>query len=260
MENDSVSKIIASKRILFVVSILSLYFLSGWPARMLFTGEGANEGGMIIIFLSPILATLGFVSIPVVFAIVIKLLKYPTLSSLSVWGISLITTAIGLGAFWIPVMMPGLLYKLRVHNFNVRPNLVSQSLDKNDKTYHFSLQLDNKTDKTYENVDVRVGTGFLYTLPAPNESFVWTANKTKPRRINIEPGINTITDSIFLGDCKENIELRENAVKLEVVLTYNPKNDHNTREYVKKDYILDPKVEGVDIAEYYSSICDWFLP
>lgn len=256
MENGLGAPIQISHRLLLIISALSLYFISGWPARMLFLSEVSGDGGLGLIIVAPFMAIVGFVSIPIVFGIVRAIFDFPKLTLQRILIVSLITSAIGMLAFWIPVIAPGVMYRVRVQNFNLKPTLVSQSLDQATKMYHYSLQLDNKTDKTYENVDVNIGTGFLFMHTI--EPFVWTANYAQPLKLKITPGINIISDSIYLGDCKENLDLRDGDVKLEVELVYNPGNDGSTREYIKKEYALDPVVDGVDFAAYYAGICDWF--
>jgi len=245
-----------SNALLVLISTLSLYFLSGWPARMLLFGDTSGEGGLGLIIIAPFMMVLGLISIPITFAIVRRIFNYPRLAPQRVFLVGIITTAIGTLAFWIPVIMPGVIYQTRVVNFNVKPTLISQSLDQSTKTYNFSLQLDNKTDKTYEDVDVSIGTGFLFTRTAP--PFVWTANHAKPHKLTINPGITAITDSIYLGDCKENVSLRDGSVKLELGLVYNPNNEGTTNKYTKKSYSFNPEIEGVDFSAYYKGICNWF--
>lgn len=257
MTSKLIGSNLRSHILLYVISILSLYFISGWPARELLSGGGSGGAGLALIIFSPLAAVAGFLSIPAAFLIVRVLIRFPQLPLKRILLTSLFATAIGVVGFWLPVMLPGVIYKLRVQNFAISPVLISQSLDKSKQVYHFTLQLDNKTNVRYENVTVDVGAGFLYEDSM--QSFVWTANEISPRKITLSPGVTTISDSIYLGDCSENSVFRGNPVRLEVALVYDPQSDDKGRsDYIKKELILTPKVEDVDFDTYYTGICEWF--
>lgn len=244
-----------SKFLLCLFSVLSLYFISGWPARMLFFEKGLGEAGLGLYMAFPFTTFFGFISIPIAFWIVRAIFRMPKLSLLRVFLTSLAATAIGALAFLIPTIIPPLLYGVRVENFKIQPTLLSQSLDKSTQTYHFTLQLDNKTNTIYENVNVGITTGFYHHFP--NEALVLNTNHASPRTITLKPGVTSITDSIYLGDCSESSQFRGDDARLTVNLIYDPQ-DGGYEKYTTKNFVLTPEIEGLDFTKYYTSICNWF--